>query len=118
MEKLRILNWRDWSRTKKSAAVGATVGASVTLAMPVVLTMYSDAYGAGPASLFLLGLGALVLWPAAETCKFFGWTWKIEMSRTLFPSFAQMIIALAVNAFLVSVAFTFVSWLLKRWKRI
>ena len=52
LENAGILNWRGWFFARKAQVIGALVGASVTIAMPLIVHLY----GSGPSTFLFLWL--------------------------------------------------------------
>ncbi len=107
MENPGILNWRGWSVVRKAQLIGALAGALITVGLPLIL----KAYDGGQFAFLLLWSCGLTLWPAAEICNLFGWTWQIQISQG--PSWLQTILAIVTNAFLLFLVGTLIAVLFR-----
>ncbi len=105
------LNRRGWSVVRKAQVIGAAAGASMTIAVPLIL----KAYGNGPDTFLLVLCWAVVLGPAGGICKLFGWEWQILISKG--PSWVQTVLAILTNAFLLFLVGTLIGWIVGKFKK-
>ena len=115
MENPGILNQRGWSLVRKAQVIGASVGALITIGLPLILAAYAAYDGDGGwFSMLLLWSCAIVLWPASEISDLYGWTWEIPIGQA--PSLLQMSLAILTNTLLLFLTGTLSGWIVSKFK--